>query len=252
VVYLWQTFPTLNFEKGITFVLAQLMLLLIAGLFFVGILWAKKRIENKPEAKKPTFETTPMMCHGCTLLDYKSPADLYKHSIFATIRISRAVSIPNLPISDPGRKAVFEDLLDVKFRIVETSLLEWIKTHSVTLPKMPGPEMAASLISLLARIIETYEQECLDGEIPVTVIEKFRFWHGKRVVQLQDEIEMVCASEWISDAIHRVGFCMSVLEMVLRATTLDAEKALLSINGCISGKVYKGLTLGGPSHHSVG
>jgi hypothetical protein len=223
------------------------MLYLIAGSLFVGILWAKKHIENRTGAKKPpTLDPNSLICQGCALLDYKTVADLYKHSIFAFIRLARAVAIPNLPITDPGRKAVFEDLLDIKFRVVEQALLEWIKSHTSILPKMPGTEMSASLIALLARVIESYEQECLDQGIPDEVVEKFRFWHGKRVIQLQEEIQMVCGSEWISDAIHRVGFCMSVLEMILRATALDAEQALVSLNGSLCGKKYKGLLLGSP------
>jgi hypothetical protein len=243
-------FPTLNFEKGITFVLAQLMLIFVAGAIFLGILLAKKWIEEWffPKKKSAPIDPSSMICQGCALIDYKSVNDLYRHSIFAFIRLARAVSIPNLPISDPGRKLVFEDLLDIKFRIVEDSLTEWIRDHTATLPKMPGAEMSARLVSLLARIIETYEEECLDRGIPVEVIEKFRFWHGKRVCLLQEEIEMVCGSEWISDAIHRVGFCLSVLEMILRSTTLDAEQALVSLNGSLCGKKYKGLLLGSPCH----
>jgi hypothetical protein len=238
--------PVLSLDKGLSYALSGIFLYLVVLGLFVGTKYLLKKIEtHKPKEKD---ESAMAVCQGCAYNDFRDSHDLFKHSVFGFIRLARAVTIPNLPISEPGRKAVFEDLLDIKFRIVETVLLDWLKLHASKMVEMPGDMLASELLTLIAKVVERYEGEGAAIGIPLEVIEKFRFWHGKRVLQLQEEIEMVCASEWISETTHRVGFCLSVLEQVLRATMLDAEKALISLNGSLCGKVYKGFVLGAPCH----
>jgi hypothetical protein len=245
-------------EHDIEFILSFIFLAILCAGVFLGVRWVLYKIKEKEASSLAVIQMQPqrmsvfptqMPCQDCSFNNWRDPQDLLKHSIFGYIRLCRAVSIPNLPVTDPGRKMVSEDLLDLKFRIVSESILEWLKNHSSHLSTMGGEELCSELLSLLASIFERYEQEGEAIGIPAEVLECFRHWQSKRVLYLQGEISLVTDSEWIHDPVHRVGFALSAFEYVLRATLLDAEATLTSLNGALTGKTYRGVILGPPSRH---
>jgi hypothetical protein len=237
------TFPNSILEKGLAYAICFIFLYGVALGIYCGTKYLLHRLENKKPSTKQCDHHDHIIC---PTFEVYTTQDLCKHSVFGYIRLVRVMTIPNLPIPDVGRKAVFQDLLDNKFRIVGAQILDWLILNSNKINEMPGPVIASELLTLLAKIVAEYEREGQILGIPMEVIEKFRYWHRKRIEQLQEEIELVCQSEWISEAVHRVGFCLSVLEMVLRATILDAERTLVSLNGHLCGKTYKNLVLGAP------
>jgi len=99
-------------------------------------------------------------------------------------------------------------------------------------------------LGLVGEIVETYEAEARRMGIPAVVIERFRYWHGPRIEHLRAEIGLVCESEWINEPSERAGFILSVVEQVMKATIIDAERTLASLNGALTGQVYRGVVIG--------
>lgn len=184
-------------------------------------------------------------CDGCAFADdLRSPQELIGHRLFGYIRLARASLIPNLPIPDPGRRALFLDLLDARFRIVSESYLNWLKVNLPALEGMRADTLASEQLALVGSIVEIFEAEARRLGVPSIVMERLRYWEGPRIGHLRSEIQLVCESEWIADSPQRLGFILSVVEQLMKATVLDAERTLGSLNGQLTGIAYRGYIVG--------
>lgn len=226
-------------DNGIMFALSLLVVWGLALALLLGFKWINRKM-NPPDVRQ---------CDGCAFAeDWRSPEDLVAHRLFGYLRLARASMIPNLPIRDAGRRLVFTDLLDVKCRVVADLFQAWLKKHLPALESMHPDTLAYEQLNLIGEIVEAYEAEVRRMGMPPAVLEKFRYWHGPRIAHLRSEVTMVCESEWISDVPQRIGFILSVVEQVMKATVFDAEKTLNSLNGALTGHVYKGVTIGPCDH----
>jgi hypothetical protein len=191
-------------------------------------------------------------CDGCVFADdLRSPQELIGHRLFGYIRLARASLLPNLPIPDQGRRALFLDLLDARFRIVSESYLQWLKVNLPALETMRADTLASEQLALVGGIVEAFEAEARRLGVPSIVMERLRYWEGPRIGHLRSEIQLVCESEWIADSPQRLGFILSVVEQLMKATVLDAERTLGSLNGQLTGIPYRGYVVGPCSRHSA-
>ena len=232
-------------EQGVMFALSLLVVWALAMGVFILTKWALAKIKKDADAPKAPRYGEGWRCRDCLYAEeLRDPKDLVQHRLFGFLRLARAVMIPNLPIPDAGRRAVFQDLQDIKFRVVGEMLLGWLRDNLDALPEMAGDTLCSECLGLIGRIVESYEGEATAKGIPAVVLTRFRQWHGARIVHLQSEIRLVCESEWISSPTERVGFILSIFEQVMKATVLDAERTQASLNGSLTGLVYRGITLG--------
>lgn len=191
-------------------------------------------------------------CDGCAFADdLRSPQELIGHRLFGYIRLARASLLPNLPVPDPGRRALFLDLLDARFRIVSESYLQWLKVNLPVLEAMRADTLASEQLALVGSIVEAFEAEAKRLGVPSIVMERLRYWEGPRIGHLRSEIQLVCESEWIADSPQRLGFILSVVEQLMKATVLDAERTLGSLNGQLTGIAYRGYIVGPCSPRSI-
>lgn len=221
-------------DNGVMFSISLLVIWALALGVFLLYKWLNGKIEEgKNDCSKCAYTT-----------EARTPQDLLNHRIFSTIRNARIVRIPHLPIREVGRRMVFRDLLDVKFRAVATHFNGWITAHLKDLEDMTADHIGAEMMVLIATIVESYETECKRMGIPEVAMTSFSIWHLPRVNQLQSEVKLICESGWISDEVERVGVILSMVDQVMRMTVFDAEKAMDSLNGTLTGKEYKGFTIG--------
>lgn len=222
-------------DQGLSTALSLLVVwALVLGIYLV-FLWAKRRLRASRSGGASDCGFGP---------DSRDPKDLQQHRLFSFIRLARAFMLPNLPIPDPGRKAVFEDLQDIKFRIVSDRISRWLQDNATSLPSMEPDLLASAMLGLVASIVEEYEAEAERAGIPSVVLDKFRSWHGPRIAHLRTEIGLVCESEWIADSVARMGFILAVFEQTMKLTVLDAERTLFALNGSLTGLRYRGIMIG--------
>ncbi len=221
-------------DNGVMFAITLLVLWALG----LGITLLYRWLSGKVDESKKD-------CSKCAYtIEAREPADLLNHRLFSTIRNARIVRIPHLPIKEVGRRMVFRDLLEIKFRTVATFFNNWITAHLTTLENMDADHIGADMMVLIASIVESYETECRRMGIPEAAMNSFSVWHLPRVNQLQSEIKLICESGWISDEVERVGVILSMVDQVMRMTSFDSEKAMDSLNGTLTGKKYKGYTIG--------
>lgn len=225
-------------DQGLMFALSAVVLWGLGLAVYLGYKVARRKY-------LPSGDGQFRPCDGCVFADdLRSPQELVGHRIFGYIRLARASLLPNLPIPDPGRRALFLDLLDARFRIVSESYLLWLKTHLPTLDTMRADTLASEQLALVGGIVEAFEAEARRLGVPSIVMERLRYWEGPRIGHLRSEIQLVCESEWIADSPQRLGFILSVVEQVMKATVLDAERTLGSLNGQLTGIAYRGYVVG--------
>ena len=225
-------------DNGVMFAISVLIL----WAFGLGI-WLLYKLANRKLTAQPEGIFKP--CEGCVFADdFRSPDELIGHRLFGYVRLARASLIPNLPINDPGRKKLFTDLLDARFRIVTEAYIQWLKLNLTHLEDMRADTLASEQLALVGAIVEGFEAEVRRLKAPEIVLERMRYWEGPRIGHLRSEIQLVCESEWLSDSSQRLGFILSVVEQIMKATVLDAERTLGSLNGKLTGFTYQGLPIG--------
>jgi hypothetical protein len=225
-------------DNGVMFAISILIVWALA----LGI-WLLYKAANRrlQPAADPSFRP----CDNCVFADdFRSPNELIGHRLFGYVRLARASLIPNLPISDPGRKKLFSDLLDARFRIVTECYIQWLKANLPILEDMRADTLASEQLALVGSIVEGFEAEARRLSAPEVVVERMRHWEGPRIGHLRSEIQLVCESEWLSDSSQRLGFILSVVEQIMKATVLDAERTLGSLNGKLTGLTYQGVVIG--------
>jgi hypothetical protein len=174
----------------------------------------------------------------------RTAEDLIRHPLFASLDLAILSAIPALPIPDPGRRQVFTDLLEIKFGTIRRVFKEWMRSHVHRVESMDDDALFYELIGLVNRTIEQYTLAFRAEGIPEPVIEAFNNWHSRRVKALEEELETICGSTWIGGPIGKVGFFFSILDNTSAGTLLDGERALRSLNGKLTGLIYKGVVIG--------
>jgi hypothetical protein len=228
-------------DNGVMFALSVLIIWALGLGIWLLYKSANRKIAPNPAPSDGNFRP----CEGCVFADdFRSPNELIGHRLFGYVRLARASLIPNLPILDPGRKLLFTDLLDARFRIVTECYIQWLKANLATMEDMRADSLASEQLALVGAIVEGFEAEARRLGAPDVVLERMRYWEGPRIGHLRSEIQLVCESEWLSDSSQRLGFILSVVEQIVKATVLDAERTLGSLNGKLTGFVYRGVVIG--------
>jgi hypothetical protein len=225
-------------DNGVMFAISVFVIWALCMGAVLAYRWGSNKVKSQTAV-------TPAKCEECMFAgDVRNAGDLVQHRLFGFIRLCRAFMIPNLRIPDPGRKEIFTDLLDSKFRIVAERMLQFLRDILPTIESMHSEQLANEVLSLVATIVAEYERECGRIGIPLVVLDRFREWHGGRITYLRSEVTLICESEWVTDPVQRLGFILSIFEQVMKATIFDAERTLYSLNGQLTGLQYKGFVVG--------
>lgn len=227
-----------------------------------GMLLLKRYFDQKLDQSKVTCQRALLgACPGQNLStedlialinlknDTKQAHMLKAHSMFGSIRMIKATTLNNITVSDLGRKMIFQDLLAIKFTVVATQWDAWLAAHmeEIKEDKMTGQFLLNEMMNLIANIVGTTDQQSKDKGIPESAIQAFRQWRDPSVETLIDNCAAAASSDWINTSTQRVALCMSHFEGTLSKLLVDAECALHSLNGSLTGQVYKGVTCGRPS-----
>lgn len=145
--------------------------------------------------------------------------------------------IENLYLQDPGRKAIFKDLIKIRF----TVFLEHIKAfNSAEIKNMNAGELYSLVVACIHDSIETWEINSKASGIPVIVIEKYKKHSSKNVEFMLKAVEMVCYSAVYGDNTKRMQVIYSLYTAMFEVATAEGERSFNEINGELAGINYNG------------
>lgn len=169
----------------------------------------------------------------------KRKKELTAHPFFARVRdVSRQTT--RLPIEDPFRRAVFEDLIRIKLDIWESETRALLERTDFE--NLDDEQFATALVAFVHSTVAAYELEAERRGIPLIVIMKFRKWHQGAVDGFCRLVEGICDSDWIEEPHGKMVAFLYGLLGALEHTMVDAELTLADLNGELNGLRYRGIT----------
>ena len=155
---------------------------------------------------------------------------LRDHYFFTRIDYFIDYRIEKLDFGDKGRKAIFRDMLKIKFEVWKKRMLDVIDMNE---------KLEKKVLDLLFAGIKEYEDKWKDMGIPAIVIKKFNEWHDKRVSIVKDDIILICNSAIYKTTEEKKRAILSLFCETLTMSILDAEYTFKIINGDLKGLTYK-------------
>jgi hypothetical protein len=177
----------------------------------------------------------------------KKPADLNKHPAFHQMENYIAVKIPGMIFEDPGRNEVFKDMLVIMFRSY-IDMMRKVITEGFNEKGEPNftsnDDFTQKLSQYGVQAITEYENQWRKTDVPLVCITKFNEWHSNKRDILFTDIQTIANSPFHETYNEKIAAFFDLTFMVLNISILDAEYILKSLNGELSGQVYKGITIG--------
>ena len=164
---------------------------------------------------------------------------LNEHPIFPTLDTLCKTRIPNLKLGTAGRTLVFKDMLVSKNSIWKNVSIETIEDNSY----VSNADFYNKNIKRLNDGVIACEKAWQDLGIPQIVIDKFNEWHINRVKLITEDITMIAYSNFYHEYEEKKLAILDLYSLSLVMTVLDAERTLMHLNGALTGKVYKGVTI---------
>lgn len=161
------------------------------------------------------------------------------HRFFSEASRLRKYVIPYMKLEhngkyDEGRTMIFRDMLDIKFRIWSEYILKVVSQKHCK---------KDDILNAIDKLVDDYNKERIVSDIPKIVASKFNEWHKEHAKILIQAIHDVCDSKNFNSEKEKLNAILYMHLNLLSITRVDAEKTLWSLNGEISGLVYKWFTL---------
>ena len=172
-----------------------------------------------------------------TIRNIRRQRDLKHHPFFPRMKAVYA-SVSHLPIADPFRREVFQDLLKIKIRAWEEETRKFL--DCLDWSKMTDEQFQMIFENFVCKTVALYERQAEEEGIPMDVIYRFRQWHQPSVDGFIHLVSDLCDSDWISTPHRKMVSFLFALLGALEHTCIDAEKTLADLNGSLDGQVYKG------------
>ena len=168
-----------------------------------------------------------------------------RHPFFSQIEYNRRFRIPLIRLNHGdhychGRTAIFKDMLNIKLKHWGEKIKEAVENDY---SKMTDNELQTLFINATMTLVDSYEREWIEKDIPQIVIDKFREWHDDHTKMFVETIRNICRGKSFSTKIEQVNAILEMNNTMLILTILDAEKTLGELNGELAGLVYKGITM---------
>jgi hypothetical protein len=168
-----------------------------------------------------------------------TPYGLKNHMFFPKMRYSLTMVIPNLPIKEPLRRAIFRDFLTIMYGVFLEGIENFVVAGDVN--QLSSEAFESSFSNLMVRCIQEYESKAKKAGIPVVVLERFSSWHESTINSMMAFISSVSVSPWHLDNYRRMVIILDYLIIAFHETLLDAERTLDKLNGELDTLVYNGI-----------
>jgi len=146
----------------------------------------------------------------------------------------RDFKIDTIKLNDPGRQAIFRDLLHIKFRIFSNNIFQLKNVD-----KYSEDELLEQIYECFKDMNEQFGIQTT--VIPEIVVNKFIEWNKPTVNFVMLNVESICRSPIYNSNRERLEAIYALYTVMLETTILEAERSLNELNGELSGVEYKGI-----------
>lgn len=151
--------------------------------------------------------------------------------------------IQNISIKDDGRRKILRDLLQIKFRAIQTEFITPMQNAEVN--EMDATSVSQELVHNMASVVDMYEKEAIESGIPEVVISAFADLHSTTLEKFNMNSQMILESNGIYKSNEeKIEAITSLLIVLLELTIVDVERTLAQLNGELTGIDYKGVICG--------
>ena len=168
----------------------------------------------------------------------KKKLKLSKHVVFSKLDTLLNYRISNIHIICPLRSKIFTDLLTYRVTAVRDVLMDFVKAD---VDAMAQADFRQAVADRLQAIEYAWTAKSLKEGIPAVALDRFKEYNSKWANTLDEIILDQCLVTTAYQ--HNSDRLDSILDMIGSFEVhcfSDVEKALASINGELSGAVYKG------------
>lgn len=163
-----------------------------------------------------------------------------KYSVFFnTMENVINVELPVMEVckGKPVRNELFKDILKILVQtyyagfkdIIETDMSDW------------GNEKWASEIkNRINDMVIGFEERAKIEGIPDIVIHKFKQWNHNTMIIIHSHISVVSGSEIYKTNYSKTSTFLLLMNITIISMLGDAERSLTTLNGQLTGKMYKG------------
>lgn len=142
-----------------------------------------------------------------------------------------------LDLGDPARTLIFRDILNFKLQNLRKEILA-IDFDSTS--NLSGVELYALLSNALTNVTANCETDSLAAGVPEIALNKFLQWQTPTYQVAIVTIGAMCESQVYTSSEMRLEGIFSVFLAHTEFTVINAESALKTLNGELSGVEYKG------------
>ena len=190
-----------------------------------------EKLQNAADDKKVTINPELPKLNDELQLKY--------HVFFSTAQYKLISEIPNLVLSKtlPIRQALFRDILYINIKNIYDTCQEIAETD---MSGWKSAQWSAEITRKLIAITEGFNRDAKKEGIPDEVIVKFSNWNLTNIELLYDYVDTIGNSTAYPNVSTKTTTLFLIMNLLVVSTIADAEKTLITLNGDISGKMYKG------------
>lgn len=152
-----------------------------------------------------------------------------------------------LIFSDKGRQHIFQDLVHIKLGVLhkhQKMLFESYRKGTIN----DGTELYDLFLDMFVSIGDEISKEQLAQGIPQIQIEKYQMWQRPSQAFTISQIETVQFSKVYPTVEQKLEAILNILRQNISISLVESERTLMSLNGQLTGKKYKGFVCGPVQH----
>lgn len=173
-------------------------------------------------------------------LQYDSVKGLKEiHPIFNKVQGIIDTKLPITTIGGPVRTEIFRDVLKTFYEVTEYEITTLLK-QDITLDNF-----LAYNYNMANAVIKDSSTRMRNIGIPEVVITKFNQWNNARHEYVLSTISDIDSSDVFSTVVEKQYAALNLYMDTCYFVLMDAEKTLKSLNGDLTGAVYKGKVVEG-------
>ena len=165
------------------------------------------------------------------------------HPYFSKIDNLIKVKLPITKIGGPVRTLIFRDVLKIFYESGRNTILNLLDKN------ITEENFLSINLQALTDIVKTATNEMREQEIPQVVIEKFWDWNYKRHEYVMSTISDIDSSNVFNTILEKEYAVLNLYQSASYFVLIDAENTLKSLNGDLTGTVYKNQTVEGLHDH---
>lgn len=150
--------------------------------------------------------------------------------------------INKITLHDPGRNLIFRDLLSIRFNILKLHVFDIEKVKN--LDNISRQELYTLILECINNTLVKFKERSKEEGIPIIVVDKFLDWHTESIELVLRSAELMVESPVYKTNRDVISAIYLLQTAMLEISISEAEKALSTLNGSLTGIKYKGLIIG--------